>query len=396
MQSYWAVSVIFSILVLGSFPLNDAFALDPPPFDLEWGSEGTAEGEFKNPLHVAVGPSGDVYVTDHNNHRIQVFDSDGTFLRMWGWGVDTGASALETCTSGCQVGLAGNNVGQFLRPAGIGVDSAGNVYVTDQNNSVQKFTSTGTFILEWFNSFNFPEAIAFNSAGKVYVANPGAKNIKISENDGTSSTSFGSAGSAEGQFQFPRGVAFDTAGNLYVADTTNQRIQVFDSSNTFLRMWGFGVDDGTTVFQICTSGCQSGQGGTGDGQFSIPREIAIGADGNVYVTDSENDRIQVFDSDGTFLTKWGSLGTGEGEFDITLGIAEGSMYVVDFTNHRIQKFSEPQVAIGGTILPIDTTALLLAGVQSISMWWILGVVAAVGIGFTVFTLKPLRIFRIKL
>jgi len=388
MKGHWVVPLIFSILVLGSFPLNDAFALDPPPFDLEWGSSGTAEGEFNNPIHVTVGPSGDVYVTDHNNHRIQVFDSDGTFLRMWGWGVDTGASALETCTSGCQIGLSGNGVGQFLRPAGIVVDSAGNVYVTDQNNSVQKFTSTGTFISEWFNSFNFPEAIAFNSAGKLYVANSGSSNIKISENDGTSPTGFGSGGAGEGFFSFPRGVAFDSAGNLYVADSTNHRVQKFDSSNTFLRMWGYGVDTGAAAFETCTSGCQAGSAGSGDGQFNFPRGIAIDSAGNLYVADSTNHRIQVFDTSGTFLTKWGSLGIGEGEFNNPVGIAESSIYVADFNNHRIQKFSEPQLAIGGTDLPIGTTSLLVAGIYTNTLWIIPVIVGIAGI--VIFTLKRSR------
>jgi len=63
--------------------------------------------------------------------------------------------------------------------------------------------------------------------------------------------------------------------------------------------WGFAVDDGSPVFQICTSGCQSGTSGPGDGQFNQPRGIATNS-GNVYVTDLGNDRIQKFDSAGAF------------------------------------------------------------------------------------------------
>ena len=84
-----------------------------------------------------------------------------------------------------------------------------------------------------------------------------------------------------------------------------------------------------------------GSNGTGDGQFSRPWGIAIDDDDNLYVSDINNDRIQKFDSDGTYLDQWGSTGTGDGDFDAPYGVgidSLGNIYVADSNNHRIQKF----------------------------------------------------------
>ena len=85
-----------------------------------------------------------------------------------------------------------------------------------------------------------------------------------------------------------------------------------------------------------------GSAGTGDGEFDWPYGIAVDSSGNVYVADSGNHRIQKFDADGNFITKWGSYGTGDGEFGFSNGIAvdsSGNVYVSDLRNHRIQKFN---------------------------------------------------------
>ena len=81
--------------------------------------------------------------------------------------------------------------------------------------------------------------------------------------------------------------------------------------------------------------------GSSDGQFFGPTNIAVAGDRSVYVVDSGNNRIQQFDSSGSFVTKWGGYGTGNGQFDEPTAIAvgiDGSVYVVDMYNHRIQKF----------------------------------------------------------
>ena len=82
--------------------------------------------------------------------------------------------------------------------------------------------------------------------------------------------------------------------------------------------------------------------GTGDGQLNRPGGVATDSSGNVYVADYLNDRIQKFDSNGNFITKWGSEGSGDGQFNAPNSVAtdsSGNVYVTDYANNRIQKFA---------------------------------------------------------
>jgi len=108
--------------------------------------------------------------------------------------------------------------------------------------------------------------------------------------------------------------------DVYVADTGNHRIQKFTSIGTFITAWG--------------------DSGSGDGQFDVPRGVAVDSSGSVYVVDTGNHRIQKFDSEG-YDTQWGTQGAGDGQFSSPSGVAvdgSGNVYVVDTGNHRIQKF----------------------------------------------------------
>lgn len=86
---------------------------------------------------------------------------------------------------------------------------------------------------------------------------------------------------------------------------------------------------------------ESGIAGTGEGQLATPRNVTVGPDGRVYVVDSGNNRVQVFDQDGQFLRAWGTAGSEAGQFNEPWGIAadENHVYVADTWNHRIQKFT---------------------------------------------------------
>jgi DNA-binding beta-propeller fold protein YncE len=138
----------------------------------------------------------------------------------------------------------------------------------------------------------------------------------------TFNSSFGSAGSGDGQFSFPSGIAADGQGNVWVVDTANNRVQKFDSTGKYLAKFG--------------------SNGSGDGQFKNPGGIAVDSQGNIWIADSGNNRLQKFDPTGKYLSKFGSSGSGNGQFNFPAGIAidaQGNIWVVDAANNRIQKFN---------------------------------------------------------
>jgi sugar lactone lactonase YvrE len=181
-------------------------------------------------------------------------------------------------------------------------------------------------------------------------------------------SSWGSAGSGNGQFSQPRGIAVAQNGDVYVADSLNNRVQHFTSDGTFIGQWGgagagdgqfqsaydvaigpagdvFAVDRNNHRVQRFTPAgafvSKFGTVGSGPGQLSHPSELAIDGAGNVYVADYDNHRIVVFDANGAFVRTWGASGTADGQFNLPDGIAaeaNGNVYVVDGTN-RVQKFA---------------------------------------------------------
>jgi DNA-binding beta-propeller fold protein YncE len=214
---------------------------------------------------VAVDPTtGDVYVAEADNHRVQKFTSTGTFLTKWG--------------------THGSGNGQFRVPVGLAVDpTTGDVYVADnENDRVQKFDSDGTYLGQWGSpgtgngQFRGPFGVAVNpTTGDVYVADSDNNRVQKFDADGTFVSTWGRIGGANGRFELPVGVAVDPiTGDVYVADAGNDRVQKFDSNGTFLTKWG--------------------SFGSGNGQFDIPVDLAVDGDGNVYVVDFFGDRVQKF------------------------------------------------------------------------------------------------------
>ncbi|MFD0589228.1 S-layer homology domain-containing protein [Paenibacillus sp. GCM10027627] len=304
------------------------------------------------PYGVAVSGSGDIYVTDSNNHRILKYSSEGAVLTEWG--------------------SAGSGAGQFQGPTGIAIDRDGNVYVADRHNHrIQIFDSNGLYLSQIGGvSLSYPYSLAIdNNSGHLYVADTDNDYIKKFDLHGTLVFQWGGQGSGNGQFDEPSAVAVDSSGNVYVADTNNNRIQKFTSAGGFVQQWGgrgsgngqFSLPtgiaiDGSDLLYVTERGNERlqkftsegsfvaawGSWGQGDGQFYNPFSVAIGPGSLVYVADTYNHRIQVFDSNGQFLKRLGSFGEGSGQMKGATAAAfdqNGNIYVADTNNYRIQKFS---------------------------------------------------------
>jgi sugar lactone lactonase YvrE len=172
---------------------------------------------------------------------------------------------------------------------------------------------------------NQPKDLAVGPDGRVYVVESGANRVTVFEPDGTISKSWGRQGTGDGEFQEPWGIAVAPSGEVYVADTWNHRVEKFDRDGNFLKKWG-GLAD--------TKGAVNDR----PGQFWGPRDVAIGPDGLLYVTDTGNKRIQVFDSEGRFVRAFGGEGAEPGKFREPVGLAfDGDrLLVADTWNRRVQ------------------------------------------------------------
>jgi DNA-binding beta-propeller fold protein YncE len=184
----------------------------------QFGGGGSAGGQFADPVGVAVDPtSGDVYVSDLANARVEKFDAEGNFILAFGGGVDqtTGANVC-TAASGdeCGPGATGSGEAQFAGGFGwfgnvLAVDSSGDVYVADGGNSrVEKFDSAGNYISQVTAHLSTPRSVAVDSAGDLYVADPGIDAVQKFDSSGAFLGSIGAGTN-------PSAVATDPAGDLF-------------------------------------------------------------------------------------------------------------------------------------------------------------------------------------
>jgi hypothetical protein len=241
-----ALAVVVTAALLG-LSASPASAARSRILSTSFGSSGSGAGQLslvttaaEVPSAVAVNEAtGDVYVTDTENRRIDQFEADGTFVRAWGWGVRDGSAEAQTCTtlSGCQAGISGLELGQFESPKTIAVDNApggeGAVYVAEFDaafqtsaDRVQKFTSEGALIDSWaeggqlrgapFNpemgtsGFGQIGGLAVDPSGNLWVATGGAIFAFTRLGTLVQATAGGDG------FSPPLGIATDGSGDLYI------------------------------------------------------------------------------------------------------------------------------------------------------------------------------------
>ena len=280
----------------------------------------------------------------------------------------------------------------FSTPTSVAVDDSGNVYVLDQRG-VKEFTSNGNLISTYplpYHDLRPPDQIALDEAtGYIYVADWSGDQIlkfemgSYTENSTIQTTQLVTSRANIGLLAMPMGVAVDHSGNVYLSDGGDSQIVKFDRFGRFVSSGGrmgwdkgylnmpmdLAFDDSGNLYVCEVIGVQkyspSGEFlmmisayppnyGMGDGQLDYASGVTVDHQGNVFVADSRNDRVQVFGPDGSFIIKWGSTGSQNGQFWLPSGIAvdnKGYVYVADCGNDRIQKFTSNGVFVTAWGIP---------------------------------------------
>ena len=343
------------------------------------GVPGSADGtgsaaRFASPRGVAVDSAGNVFVGDSSNNMIRKITSAGVVTTFAGLASPGGGGSPGGSTDGT------GSAARFFIPTGVYIDSADNIYVADENNSIiRKITSAAvvttlagtalsTGAADGTGSaarFYNPRGVAVDSAGNVFVGDTINQTIRKITSAGVVTTlagSPGSPGSADGtgtvgRFGLVTGLVMAPDGNLYASDQNNYIIRKITLAGVVTTLAGIAGQSGSTD-------------GTGTGvapKFNLPQGVTVDASGNIFVVDKINQTIRKITSAGVTTTFAGTLGVsgstdGTGtaakfNFSITSGItvdASGNLFVADDGNYTIRKITSAGVV---------TTFAGTAGVQ---------------------------------
>jgi sugar lactone lactonase YvrE/TolB-like protein len=273
-------------------------------FAQSWGRQGVGSGDFIKPFGIAADGSGNIYVADTYDNRIQVFDNTGTFMKAWG--------------------QKGTGSGSFALPYDVAVDGEGNVYVADTGNyRVQKFDANGIYLGRWGQKgsgngdFYFLSGIAVGPDGAIYTVDAKLNRVQIFDNQGRFLRSWGNKGKGSGSFVTPMGITVDGSGNVYVADSKMRRVQKFDPQGRFLAAF--------------------------TDRLIYPVDVAVDpSSGNLLILDAASHLIWEMSPTGQNLRSYGGPGTSSGQFVEPYGLCAdgaGNVFVADTGNSRVQKFS---------------------------------------------------------
>lgn len=332
----------------------------------QFGEPGSGPGRFAEPFGIAANQTtGDVYVADRNNQRVDEFGNAGEFLRAWGWGVADGTTdSLQTCTESCFGGIRGSGSGEFEEPEGVAVDnstnpldtSVGDVYVVDlEDRRVEKFGPEGTFILMFGGQVNVTK-VEEKAEGK--AVSEAEENLCTAASGDTCGE--GHEGTGPGQFGTLSGtgvqpglfIAVDSLGTVYVGDVN--RIEEFNPEGEYqaeIPLPGAGkvtalavsANGDVYVESQAVSGVREYESGnlidTLDAS-GTPEAVALDASGDVFVDDESssggnvNHRLLEYGSGGSELDSFDS-GREGGFRGIAFSDAADVVYVLNSEAVRV-------------------------------------------------------------
>ncbi len=248
------------------------------------------------------------------------------------------------------IGTRGVAPGQFNQPRSVAVDREDNLFVVDMTGRVQKFAPDGRYLLSWqmpTTDFDPDLSLERDADGNILVLEPHFARVNHFTPDGRLLGQWGARGTNAGQFQMPCAVAVDSRGEVFVSEYDQvERIQKFRLEpasvgipNSALRSPpSNGAVGPAPLGRFLLS---FGTPGTAPGELNRAEGLGVDAQDRLYVADSCNHRIQVFDADGRFLRAFGQAGSGPGALSYPYDVcvdAEGRVIVWEFGNSRLQVF----------------------------------------------------------
>jgi len=268
-----------------------------------------AEGKLgssalNRPTGIAVDFQGNIFISDTGNDRVVKCDEKGRFVD--------------------EIGGFGSGMGEFNRPTYIASDNGLNLYVVDaQNKRIQRLDRNLNFISAIeiqgdgdFAGLGLPEGIALTPSGEIVVSDIEGDLLVQLSGFLEYKTTYGGFGEMEGELRDPLGVFVDRNGDLYVADSRNDRVAVFDQFGNFLRSLGEKV-------------------------LNDPAGVTVGRDGSVYVANTDDNSLVVLGPQGDLIAEYGKSEQGmmglSQPTDLEFG-PQGELFLVDSGNHRIVVF----------------------------------------------------------
>ncbi|MCC6652839.1 MAG: NHL repeat-containing protein [Candidatus Eisenbacteria bacterium] len=275
-----------------------AIATEPPPsFIRSFGNTGASTHRVQGPSGMVFDAQGHLVLADGAKNRAVLFTADGLYV---------GEYATGTVTP----------------PRGVALGTDGSIFVCSNNTPFLKRVYApggGTWTPAGAPGVSY--GITSDPSGMLYMSLTTVGLVKSWNEDGTA----GAWTAAPPPGAGPAGLWW-ADGSVYVACSGDHMIRVYDALGMLVREWG-GF-------------------GSGPGQLNSPQGVCVNGDA-VYVADTQNHRVQKFTRDGLYLTHWGSAGAGNGQFNQPAGVAvagNGEIFVADFSNNRIQVFGTLPVA----------------------------------------------------